>query len=288
MFTKTYNFSSKISNPMKTNSIINTDEIYQISNHPNLKIFDVRTGQNAKEEYQKKHLKNAVFVDLNTDLAEIDDPKNGGRHPLPTFSNFINTLGRLGIDKDSEVVIYDDKNGANAGARFWWMLKAVGHKNARVLNGGLQFAESQNYPVSSGDDSYPETEYFSEFKDWQLPQVWIDDVKVATENSEFLIVDVRESQRYQGITEPIDLIAGHIPNAENFPFSDNLDENGLFKSPEILHEKYTEFFENRNSDKIIFHCGSGVTACHSLLALDHAGFEIPNLYVGSWSEWSRN
>jgi len=273
---------------MKTNSIINTNELYQISNQSNLRIFDVRTGPNAKEEYQKKHLKNAVFVDLNHHLAEIDDPKDGGRHPLPKFGDFIKTLGRLGIDKDSDVVIYDDKNGANAGARFWWMLKAAGHKKVRVLNGGLQFAESQDYPLASGDESYPETEYISEVHDWQLPQVWIDDVKGAAENPEYLIVDVRESQRYKGITEPIDLVAGHIPSAENFPFSDNLDENGLFKSPEILNEKYTEFFKNRDSNKIIIHCGSGVTACHSLLALDYAGFELPNLYVGSWSEWSRN
>lgn len=273
---------------MKTNPIININELLQISNHSNLRIFDVRTGPNAKEDYQKKHLEKAVFVDLNTDLAEIYDPKNGGRHPLPTFPNFIKTLGNLGIDKDSEVVIYDDKNGANAGARFWWMLKAVGHKNVRVLNGVLQSAENQNYPVSSGNENYPETEYISDFNDWQLPQVWIDDVKSATENSDHLIVDVRESQRYQGITEPIDLVAGHIQNAENFPFSENLDENGLFKSPEILKEKYTEFFKNKDSKQIIFHCGSGVTACHSLLALDYAGFEIPNLYVGSWSEWSRN
>lgn len=273
---------------MKTNSIINTNELYQISNQSNLRIFDVRTGPNAKEEYQKKHLKNAVFVDLNHHLAEIDDPKDGGRHPLPKFGDFIKTLERLGIDKDSDVVIYDDKNGANAGARFWWMLKAAGHKKVRVLNGGLQFAESQDYPLASGDDSYPENEYISEVHDWQLPQVWIDDVKGAAENPEYLIVDVRESQRYKGITEPIDLVAGHIPSAENFPFSDNLDENGLFKSPEILNEKYTEFFKNRDSNKIIIHCGSGVTACHSLLALDYAGFEIPNLYVGSWSEWSRN
>lgn len=273
---------------MKTNSIINTNELYQISNQSNLRIFDVRTGPNAKEEYKKKHLKNAVFVDLNHHLAEIDDPKDGGRHPLPKFGYFIKTLGRLGIDKDSDVVIYDDKNGANAGARFWWMLKAAGHKKVRVLNGGLQFAESQDYPLASGDESYPETEYISEVHDWQLPQVWIDDVKGAAENPEYLIVDVRESQRYKGITEPIDLVAGHIPSAENFPFSDNLDENGLFKSPEILKEKYTEFFKNRDSNKIIFHCGSGVTACHSLLALDYAGFELPNLYVGSWSEWSRN
>ena len=273
---------------MKTNPIINSDELFQISNHSNLRIFDVRTGPNAKEDYQKKHLEKAVFVDLNTDLAEIEDPKIGGRHPLPKFSNFIKTLGKLGIDKDSEVVIYDDKNGANAGARFWWMLKAVGHKNVRVLNGGLQFAENQNYTLNSGNENYSETDYISDFNDWQLPQVWIDDVKLATENSDHLIVDVRESQRYQGITEPFDLVAGHIPNAENFPFSGNLDENGLFKSPEILKEKYTEFFKNKDSKQIIFHCGSGVTACHSLLALDYAGFEIPNLYVGSWSEWSRN
>ena len=273
---------------MKTNPIINSDELFQISNHSNLRIFDVRTGPNAKEDYQKKHLEKAVFVDLNTDLAEIEDPKIGGRHPLPKFSNFIKTLGKLGIDKDSEVVIYDDKNGANAGARFWWMLKAIGHKNVRVLNGGLQFAENQNYPLNSGNENYPKTDYISDFNDWQLPQVWIDDVRLATESSDHLIVDVRESQRYQGITEPFDLVAGHIPNAENFPFSGNLDENGLFKSPEILKEKYTEFFKNKDSKQIIFHCGSGVTACHSLLALDYAGFEIPNLYVGSWSEWSRN
>ncbi|WP_379969330.1 sulfurtransferase [Epilithonimonas sp. UC225_85] len=270
------------------NSIINVDELLQISNDSNVRIFDVRTGSNSKNDYQKKHLKNAVFVDLNNDLAEIDDPKNGGRHPLPKFDHFIKTLGELGIDKDSHVVIYDDKNGANAGARFWWMLKAVGHRNVQVLNGGLQSAENQNYTLNSGIETYPKTEYISEFQNWQLPQVWIDDIKKATENTDFLIVDVRESQRYQGITEPIDLVAGHIPNAENFPFSENLDENGLFKSPEILKQNYSEFFKNKDSDNIIFHCGSGVTACHSLLALDYAGFEIPNLYVGSWSEWSRN
>lgn len=273
---------------MQTNSIINTDEFYQISNDENLRIFDVRTGPDAKQAYEKKHLRNAVFVDLNYDLAEIDDPKNGGRHPLPKFEDFIITLGKLGIDKDSKVVIYDDKNGANAGARFWWMLKAVGHRKVHVLNGGLQSAESQNYPLNSGNETYPETEYVTEANEWQLPQVWIEDVKIATQDPDFLIVDVRESQRYQGLTEPIDLIAGHIPNAENFPFSENLDHNGLFKSPEILKNKYTEFFKNKDSKNIIFHCGSGVTACHSLLALDHAGIEIPNLYVGSWSEWSRN
>lgn len=225
---------------------------------------------------------------MNSDLAEIDNPQNGGRHPLPKFENFIKTLGRLGINRDSQVVIYDDKNGANAAARFWWMLRAVGHTNVQVLNGGLQLAENQKYPFASGEDSYPETDYISEYQDWQLPQVWIDDVKLATQDSDAVIVDVRESHRYDGITEPIDLIAGHIPNAQNIPFIDNLDENGLFKSPEVLKKLYSELFENYDKSKITFHCGSGVTACHSLLALDYAGFDIPNLYVGSWSEWSRN
>lgn len=268
--------------------IIEVDELMQISENQNLRIFDVRTGSNAKENYIKKHLDYSVFVDLNSDLAEIDDPKNGGRHPLPKFEDFIKILGELGIDKNSHVVIYDDKNGANAAARFWWMLRAVGHKKVQVLDGGLQVAQNQNYPLSSVEEYYPETKYISDYQDWQLPQVWIDDVKKASQDSDSMIVDVRESQRFDGIMEPIDLVAGHIPNAHNFPFIDNLDEKGLFKSPEVLRNLYSELFDNYEKSKIIFHCGSGVTACHSLLALDYAGFDIPNLYVGSWSEWSRN
>ena len=268
--------------------IIEVDELMQISENQNLRIFDVRTGSNAKENYIKKHLEYSVFVDLNSDLAEIDDPKNGGRHPLPKFEDFIKILGELGIDKNSHIVIYDDKNGANAAARFWWMLRAVGHKNVQVLNGGLQVAQNQNYPLSSVEEYYPETKFISDYQDWQLPQVWIDDVKKASQDSDSMIVDVRESQRFDGIMEPIDLVAGHIPNAQNFPFIDNLDEKGLFKSPEVLRNLYSELFDNYEKSKIIFHCGSGVTACHSLLALDYAGFDIPNLYVGSWSEWSRN
>lgn len=268
--------------------IIEVDELMQISENQNLRIFDVRTGSNAKENYIKKHLEYSVFVDLNSDLAEIDDPKNGGRYPLPKFEDFIKILGELGIDKNSHIVIYDDKNGANAAARFWWMLRAVGHKNVQVLNGGLQVAQNQNYPLSSVEEYYPETKFISDYQDWQLPQVWIDDVKKASQDSDSMIVDVRESQRFDGIMEPIDLVAGHIPNAQNFPFIDNLDEKGLFKSPEVLRNLYSELFDNYEKSKIIFHCGSGVTACHSLLALDYAGFDIPNLYVGSWSEWSRN
>lgn len=274
---------------MKVKSpIINTNELKEIISKENVLIFDVRIGPSAKDDYQTNHLEKAVYVDLNLDLAQIDDFKNGGRHPLPNFDDFISKLGDFGIDENSTIIIYDDKNGANAAARFWWMLKAVGHKNVMVLDGGFQAAENAGFPMQNGDYKNSTTVYKTEVKAWVLPQVWLDDVDHASKAKDFVIVDVREKQRYDGLVEPIDLVAGHIPNAINLPFSDNLDENGNFKSAEELRNLYSDLFQNYPSNKIIFHCGSGVTACHSLLALDMAGYEIPNLYVGSWSEWSRN
>ena len=247
---------------IKPSSIIHLNQLLELSENPNVKIFDVRTGPDAKEMYHQKHLKNAVFVDLDKDLAHIGDPKNGGRHPLPDFGDFVKTVGKL--------------------------LRAMGHQYVQVLDGGLQYADSQNYPLSSGADFYPPTEYKTDSKNWELPLIDLCGVKKASENLDFLIVDVREPKRYQGITEPIDLVAGHIPNAENIPFTDNLQDDGLFRSPDVLRQQYSEKLNKTDKDKVIFHCGSGVTACHSLLALDYAGFDIPNLYVGSWSEWSRN
>lgn len=123
---------------------------------------------------------------------------------------------------------------------------------------------------------------------WQLPISRINEVKTATMLKERIIIDVRESERYKGIVEPIDKIAGHIPGAVNLPFSENLDENGHFLPQEILKEKYLKTFKGQASENIIVHCGSGVTACHTLLAIAISGLDIPNLYIGSWSEWSRN
>lgn len=123
-------------------------------------------------------------------------------------------------------------------------------------------------------------------KHWLLPVSSLEDVENELTNESSSVIDVRDSYRYKGESEPIDLVAGHIPGAINIPFSENLDENGNFLKPEILKEKYQKLLENK-PEKLIIHCGSGVTACHTILALAYAGFEIPNLYVGSWSEWSR-
>lgn len=251
-------------------------------------IFDVSNGKEAKENYEKKHLKNALFVDINTQLANIkENLAEGGRHPLPEVKDFAKVLGQLGISPTTHVVVYDDKNGANAAARFWWMLKAVNHNKVQVLDGGLANAEKNNFPI---DNEFVEVKSVAEYpiEKWNLPQILIDKIEEIKDNKDYKIIDVREESRYNGISEPIDLIAGHIPNAINIPFTNNLDANGLFLEKEKLQQVYKDVLDSFKSENIIVHCGSGVTACHTILAMHYAGYNFPNLYVGSWSEWSRN
>lgn len=268
--------------------IIQASELLKLYKTKNLVIVDVSNGKNAKLNYEEKHLDGALYVDLNTQLAEIkDDLSIGGRHPLPKIENFAQTLSNLGISSKSHVILYDDKNGANAAARFWWMLKSIGHKKVQVLNGGLQEAEKVNFPMSSKTEIIVQTELYK-VTDWKLKIAEMDEVEKVSQNKNHIVIDVRDVERYNGETEPIDLIAGHIPGAINVPLTENLDENGLFLSPNELKNKYEKIFGSVKSDTIIVHCGSGVTACHSLLAISYAEMEIPKLYVGSWSEWSRN
>lgn len=271
----------------KLSPIINPDELLNIKDSSELILIDARAGINAQENYQKEHLKGARFVDLNVDLATVDNPANGGRHPLPSLEKFSQVLSKLGISPLSRIVIYDDKNGSNAAARFWWMLRAIGHEKVQVLNGGLQTAIQIGFPVSSELETFKPTEKYP-FTEWKLAQADIDEVEKARNNDESIVIDVRDKNRFDGLTEPLDLIAGHIPGAINVPFSENLNEDGFYKSAEVLAEKYSKIIGNKNPENIIVHCGSGVTACHTLLAMDYAGLAIPKLYVGSWSEWSRN
>lgn len=261
--------------------------VEELSNLNNVVLIDARAGANAFENYQNEHLKGARFVDLNRDLASIpENPANGGRHPLPSIEDFSKTLSSSGISPKSHVVVYDDKNGSNFAARFWWMMRAVGHEKIQVLNGGYQAAIAFSFPTNSGDELFEKTDYT--IQNWQLPLANIDEVEMARKSDQNIVIDVRDKNRYDGLTEPLDLVAGHIPGAINVPLTENLDENGLFKSAEVLAEKYNSIIGDKSSENIIVHCGSGVTACHTLLAMDYAGIPIPKLYVGSWSEWSRN
>lgn len=251
-----------------------------------LTILDIRTGKDSYQNYLNQHLKNARFVDLDKDLAETNEiAAFGGRHPLPNIQKFAEIVSRLGISEDSHVVIYDDKNGANAATRAWWMLRSFGLKNVQVLDGGIQAAQKESLTFSSGEETFEKPEIITK-KHWLLPVSSLEDVENELTSKSATVIDVRDAYRYKGESEPIDLVAGHIPGAINIPFSENLDENGNFLKPEILKEKYQKLLKNKPR-KLIIHCGSGVTACHTILALAYAGFEIPNLYVGSWSEWSR-
>lgn len=252
----------------------------------NLIILDARVGKDVYQNYLNKHIKGARFIDLDKDLAEIgENAAFGGRHPLPEIKKFAETISNLGISENNHLVIYDDKNGSNASARAWWMLKAFGFENVQVLDGGFQNAEKEGVEFSSGEESFEKTELIQK-ENWLLPVSDLETVENELTNQSSTVIDVRDAYRYRGESEPIDLVAGHIPGAINIPFSENLDENGNFLSPEILREKYSKLLEGK-PENLIIHCGSGVTACQTILALDYAGFKIPNLYIGSWSEWSR-
>jgi thiosulfate/3-mercaptopyruvate sulfurtransferase len=265
--------------------IISGSDLLLLSAYTEAILIDARF---EKSNYEVSHLKRALHVDLNNQLSDIkSDFADGGRHPLPTALQFSSLLESLGISPSSHVVVYDDKNGANAAARFWWMMKAVGHEKIQVLDGGMDAAIQAGFAVSSGLEKNPPTGNYK-VESWQLPLSDIQEIDEVSEDKDFLVIDVRENERYRGKKEPIDLVAGHIPGAVSIPFATNLDSQGLFLSPAELYAKYYEAFDGKPAENIIVHCGSGVTACHTLLAVAHAGMEIPKLYVGSWSEWSRN
>ena len=268
----------------KISPIIQASELLELYRREKIIIVDAGN----KENYLKKHLDKAIFVDLESQLAEVkEDFANGGRHPLPKIETFAETLKNTGITQESHVIIYDDKNGANAAARFWWMLKSIGHEKVQVLNGGIQAAEKVGFPTNNNKET-PEIVEPYKIKEWKGGTAEINEVENNAQNEDYLVIDVRENSRYRGKSEPIDTIAGHIPGSINVPYSTNLNEEGLFLSPTELKLKYQEIFAGKDSEKIIVHCGSGVSACHTLLAIDYAGLQMPKLYVGSWSEWSRN
>jgi thiosulfate/3-mercaptopyruvate sulfurtransferase len=251
----------------------------------NVVLFDCRSGPGARAEYARGHLPGALFADLETDLSQKGDPARGGRHPLPSAEVFAKRLGEWGVSPDTHVVAYDDQGGANAAARLWWMLRALGHPNVQVLDGGLPAALVAGLTLTGEAarpipcEPYPATRWFGRLAD-------VEEVERARQASDQRVLDVRAAARYRGEHEPIDPIAGHIPGAHNIPLTENL-RDGRFKSATELRQLYGGLLGGLGSDRLIVHCGSGVTACHTLLALDRAGMPGAKLYVGSWSEWCR-
>ncbi|MCR8561799.1 sulfurtransferase [Mucilaginibacter sp. BJC16-A38] len=250
-------------------------------------LIDSRGGQDSHQRYLAGHLKNAIYADLDKHLAaKVTDASMGGRHPLPDVEAFGALLGTWGITPESHVIIYDDKSGAFSAARLWWMLRAIGHKKLQVLNGGLQAANRAGIELSKEEYTPVATKPYHTHGNY-AGTVDIDEAGEAAQDETKLVIDVRESPRYLGVTEPIDLIAGHIPGAANLPYVLNLDAEGKYLPAEILRSMYLDAIGNVEPAAVIVHCGSGVTACHTLLGMAYAGINEPRLYVGSWSEWSR-
>jgi thiosulfate/3-mercaptopyruvate sulfurtransferase len=245
----------------------------------NLVLLDARP---KKADYSAGHLRGAQHADLDTQLSAARDPgadpAHGGRHPLPPLERWLRQLGAWGIDPETQVVVYDDQSGANAASRAWWMLRAVGHEHVAVLDGRLLgMPWTTDVPVVEPRDPYPA-------KAWLSPTVDLETVQSLP--GDWKVLDVRSGERYRGEVEPFDPVPGHIPGALNLPYAENL-ENGRFKSPAALRAMYEQLLGDTPAERLVVHCGSGVTACHTLLALDTAGLSGASLYVGSWGEWCR-
>jgi thiosulfate/3-mercaptopyruvate sulfurtransferase len=268
---------------------------YDIPMNPILRVEDlppdaILLDARSAASYAEEHLAGARDADVDLSLSAARDPgadaARGGRHPLPPLDRWLRQLGEWGIDPSTHVVVYDDQAGANAAARAWWMLRGVGHERVSVLDGGLQAAIAYGFPVTTEAPSVAaQPPYPAE--GWHFPTVDIDIVDAIRTNPDWIVLDVRSAPRFRGETEPIDPIAGHIPGAVNLPFAENLADGG-FKSARDLRAMYDVLLDGRPAERLVVHCGSGVTACHTLLALEEAGLPGASLYVGSWGEWCRN
>jgi thiosulfate/3-mercaptopyruvate sulfurtransferase len=252
------------------------------------RLIDARPGPAA---YAAGHLAGAVHADLNRDLSDVlapgFDPARGGRHPLPSPERFARTLGAWGIGEDTPVAVYDDQAGANAAARAWWMVRALGHERAFVVDGGFAAAVAAGVPVTTDIPAFAPVARDAPAA-WTRPTVAIDDVARLVGAKERALLDVRSRERFRGESETIDPVAGHIPGAINLPYAENLAADGRYKPADELRAMYTQLLAGLPPERLILQCGSGVTACHTLLALEAAGLPGSALYVGSWSEWCRS
>lgn len=243
--------------------------------------FDLVDPQAGRKAYEESHMLGAIYVDLDHDLS---GPKNGtnGRHPLPSPEAWAQTKTRLGINPHTLVVAYD-KQGSVYASRLWWMLKATGHANVRVLDGGLDAWNGPmgNVPRTPTPASHPASPmpYFG--------LVLVDEVVGNLQSQKYKVIDARSNDRYHGQNETLDPVGGHIPGAISHFFKENLSSTA-FKTPEQLYKDFQEVLGGTKAAEVIHSCGSGVTACHNLLAMEVAGLKGSRLYAGSWSEWSSN
>lgn len=243
-------------------------------------LADTAAGELA---YQQAHIPNAFYLHLDRDLSSPITPLSG-RHPLPAPEMLSATLQQCGVSSSSQIVVYDDCGGMMA-ARCWWLLRWLGHQSVAVLNGGLPAWVDAGFPIETDIPCGVKGDFVgSANQDACLSQTQLKAFQIG---KDIQLIDARAAERFAGKVEPIDPVAGHIPNALNRPLMDNLD-GGFFKPAEQLRDEWLSVIDDVAPTDVVHMCGSGVTACHNLLAMEHAGLSGSRVYPGSWSEWIRD
>jgi len=271
---------------MTYKTIINADNLIEIIDSDNLVIFDARCdikdSSYGIDAYNDGHIPNSIFIDIDNDMSSTKGPSTG-RHPLPDPDELAEKLSQWGVDNSQQIVIYDDAGGAFAG-RVWWIMRWMGHKDGvAILDGGLSGFLSAGGKLTTKQRSRSRSQYEYNCKNDMF--VSTEEVIEAQYKVDTALIDARSKERYLGIKDPVDPVAGHIPGALSQPLGNNLTAKGYFKSPEELKLIYSKLLGDIESDKIISMCGSGITACHNIIAMEIAGIKDVRLYVGSWSEW---
>jgi thiosulfate/3-mercaptopyruvate sulfurtransferase len=254
-----------------------------------LRLMDARPGAAA---YASGHLEGALHADPDLALSSAGepgfDPARGGRHPLPSPATWAARLGAWGIGPETWVVAYDAASGGNAAARLWWMLRAAGHDRVAVLDGGLRAAQAAGLPPTTAAPAAPTPRPPYPFLAWGRPLASLEAVERLVRDPAWKVLDVRSRERWRGETEPFDPVPGRIPGTLNLPYTENLGPDGRFKPPAELRSAYLGLLGGTPPEHLVVHCGSGITACHTLLALELAGLPGASLYVGSYGEWCRS
>ncbi|GAA5095960.1 sulfurtransferase [Wohlfahrtiimonas larvae] len=272
--------------------LISADTLYQKLNDAKLIILDARfnlMNENYGDEvYAQNRIPQALRVDLGIDLC-TDITPDTGRHPLKSRENLEALMQDLGVNHDSHIVVYDD-NGGMFAIHLWWVLHWLGHEKVQVLEGGLQAWQKAGYELEITAPQVNQMQGDFVAKMSEFSTVTADDIleDIISNQGKLCVVDARGAARYHGDVEPLDPVAGHIPNAINRPFELNLKEDGTFKDPEMLKTEWMAFLDGYCHQTIIHQCGSGVSACHNIFAMYYAGLGIQKLYPGSWSEWCKS
>lgn len=271
---------------MPFTTLIDTRTLSEHLDDPSFAIVDCRFKLDdpawGGRDYEARHIPGAVFADLDRDLAGEKTGFNG-RHPLPDPAAFAGTLGRLGLDRSVQVVAYDQDSGMYA-SRFWWMARWLGHDDVAVLDGGFAKWLAENRRTVSGYERRPAKTFVGTPRIQMVADAR--EVGALAGRPDWRLIDARAPERFRGENETIDKKAGHIPGATNHFFRWNIDERNALRDEEEIRARFKETLGSTSPDHVVCYCGSGVTACQNLLAMEHVGLRGAKLYPGSWSEWS--